>query len=267
MDAIHFEKIAACDAFLEGPGFSPDGALRMVDLLGGGVFEVREGACIEIAQTGGMANGSRHDSEGRLWIADAKRGILRLEKGGSLTTLVSKIEGKPLETANDLVFDHLGGLYFTVPNGSSWSERTGLIYYLPPEEGAVPRVFRSGLAFPNGIALSPDGQQLFAGMFADKAIIAFASETNNQPVPLDYRFVDTHGGIGPDGIIIDSKGRMIWANFGGGSIGLADLDGYPIGEIRLPPEAGTFVTNLTEHEGAYYLTEASKGEVWKLTGL
>ena len=83
----------------------------------------------------------------------------------------------------------------------------------------------------------------------------------------DHVLAHTNGGIGPDGMIVDSHGNLIWANFLGRSLGVARPDWTMVGNIPLPAEAGALVTNVIEHQGAYYVTEAEKGEVWKLTGL
>lgn len=264
---VRFEKLATCGGFLEGPTFSADGRLRVVDYLGGRVFELRGRDCAEIGQTGGMANGAKHDAQGRLWIADAVKGILRQEADGRFTAVIAQIDGQPLTGANDLVFDRKGGLYFTVPGKSSWTNRIGRIFYLPPGEGAKPQLFRENLPFPNGITLSPDGKYVFSTMFTDKSVIGFWAVDNEDQLVIDYKLIETQGGMGPDGMLTDSKGRLIWANFGGGSITVATPEGKRIAEIALPAEAGPMVTNIAERDGAYYLTEASKGEIWKVTGL
>ncbi len=86
------------------------------------------------------------------------------------------------------------------------------------------------------------------------------------PSPRRYAnvFVRTEGGNGPDGMAVDAAGRLFWANFSGGTIGVADAVGHPVGEIRLPPEAGLKVTNVTFHEGFLYITEADKGDIWRM---
>lgn len=261
--SCRFERVATCGGFLEGPSIDTAGRLRVVDYASGDVLEVKGGKCTRVANSGGRANGSRLDAAGSLLVADAQRGILRMGKDARFSVEVAAEPGQP--GANDLAFDSKGGLYFTVPGASSYLNRTGKVYYRPA--GGKARLFRDGLAFPNGVAVSPDGKYVFVGQFSDKTILALSSADNADALKGDHVLAHTNGGIGPDGMIVDSHQHVIWANFLGRSLGVARPDWTVIGNIPLPPEAGALVTNIVEHQGAYYVTEAEKGEIWKLTGL
>jgi len=260
-----FEKVATCGGFLEGPSVDKSGRLRVVDFASGDVLEVSSGKCTRVANSGGRANGSRLDSNDTLYLADALRGVLKMQKDGSFTVDIPAPAGPGQQGANDLAFDREGGLYYTVPGASGYSNRVGKVYYRAI--GKAPVEFATGLAFPNGIAVSDDGKYVYVGQFSDKTILAIPSVQNKDMLKGDYVLAHTSGGIGPDGMILDSKKRIIWANFASGSIGVAAPDGTVLGNIPLPQGAGTFVTNIAEHDGVYYITEAAKGEVWKLTGL
>ena len=62
----------------------------------------------------------------------------------------------------------------------------------------------------------------------------------------------------------DASSRLWWANFGDGSISVAGPTARLIGKIELPPEAGVGTTNVTMHDGALYITEAFKGDIWRV---
>ena len=257
-------KVAHCGGFLEGPTLGTDGLLRVLDLLRGKVLEVRDGQCIPVALTGGLANGAKNGLDGAMYIADARRGVLRLAPGAKDATIeIGEVDGKALTGANDLAFDASGGLYITVPAESSHSHPTGTVYY-QARRGAPARVFYANLSYPNGIALSPDGKMVFVGQFTEKSIIALPSATNRDEIKSDYVFAHTSGGIGPDGMIVDRAGRLIWANFGNGTLTIADAFGNIIGTIVLPSRAGRRVTNVVEGANGYFITEAEKGEIWEV---
>jgi len=258
-------RFAHCGGFLEGPTFDRDGTLWVVDLKGGGIMKVGGGRCTTVVNTGGSPNGARFHRDGRLFIADARKGLLILDpRTGALTVRADGSNGVSLEGANDLVFDEAGGLYMTVRGTSTELDRTGDVIYLPPGETSEPRIFADRLAFPNGIAISPDGMKVMIGLYADQSILAMTAVTNPAAFRMNGLFVRTEGGVGPDGIVFDAAGRLFWAEFGDGSIGVADAKGHPIGRIALPMDAGPNISNLAFHDGALYITEGSKGDVWRL---
>ena len=45
---------------------------------------------------------------------------------------------------------------------------------------------------------------------------------------------------------------------------MVDQNGFKYGAIKLPEDAGTFVTNLAFHDGYLYITESSKNEIWRI---
>ncbi len=100
-----------------------------------------------------------------------------------------------------------GGLYFTVPGTSTELKPNGRVIYLPPGPDAQPQVFAEGIAFPNGIALSPDGSRVYIGRFADQSIIWVTAVRDPSPRRYANVFVRTEGGNGPDGMAVDAAGE------------------------------------------------------------
>ena len=81
---------------------------------------------------------------------------------GDVTVLHRDCEGRPLRGPNDLVFDELGGIWFT-DHGKGRRETVdrGGLYYVPPDgSGVVEKAFP--LLGPNGVGLSPDGRHVYA---------------------------------------------------------------------------------------------------------
>src|SRR5579871_1179219 len=146
--------------FAEGVNFAQDGTLYCVDVQAGGIWRMPPGGTLqEWVNTGGGANGSRFGPAGDLFIADCGRGvILRFSTvTGQETIYAATCDGQPFKGPNDLCFGPDGTLYFTDPAGSSLATRIGAVYAVAPG-GSVRRII--GLAFPNGIAVTPDGATL-----------------------------------------------------------------------------------------------------------
>jgi len=259
-----FEKFVSCGKFLEGINFDRRGHAWAVSLFSGEILEAWEGQCVVRGKTGGRANGARFHKDGRLFITDNVKGIVTFDPAtGAIATFADRIGYEPMVNANDLIFDDQGGLYVTVPGTSHFFERTGRLVYFPAGSDRA-MVLADRLAYPNGIAIHPDGKFVTVGLYADKTIITLPAATNLDSRRPPFVRAHTEGGIGPDGMAMDSDGRLYWANFLSGAVGVTDPRGFPIGYIRLPDEAGRWSTNVAFHDGWLYLTEAAQGDIWRV---
>jgi sugar lactone lactonase YvrE len=260
------ERFAACGGFLEGATVDRSGALWAVDLLSGNVLRVDDrGQCHVEATTGGAPNGAKFHRDGRLFIADKNLGILAFDPGaGTLATIADTYRAERIRGTNDLVFDADGGLYFTEPYGSSALDADGRVFYLPPGENAALAVAADGLAFPNGIALSADGNNLYVGEYANKRVLSIPSVRSTNAFDVPHVVAYTEGGVGPDGIALDVDGNLYAAIFQGGEVRVIGADRFAYGSIVLPEGAGTFVTNIAFNGDFLYITEASQGVIWRV---
>ncbi len=146
--------------------------------------------------------------DGRLLVVSARDGLLlRREPDGSLVThadLSSLAEkGHPW---NEIVVDGRGNAYlnnqgFEFP-GSQFAP--GTIALLTPE-GRARRV-ADGIAFPNGMAVTPDNSTLIVAESYGKRLTAFDIAADGG---LSNRRVwaDLDGGV-PDGICVDAEGAV-----------------------------------------------------------
>ncbi|MEL6759403.1 MAG: SMP-30/gluconolactonase/LRE family protein [Myxococcota bacterium] len=66
-----------------------------------------------VANTGGRPLGLHVDAEGRLLVADARRGLLRVERNGELETLATACGERDLVFTDDLETSQDGTVYFT----------------------------------------------------------------------------------------------------------------------------------------------------------
>jgi len=258
------EEFARCGGFLEGATFDRAGRLWVVDLLSGNVMTVADsGECEVVANTGGSPNGAKFHRDGRLFVADKNRGIITLDvESGEIETIANSYKTELLRGVNDLVFDGSGGVYFTEPYGSSAIKPNGRVFYVAAD-GAI-RVISDNIAFPNGIALSPDETQLYVSEYAAKRILSIPSQSAANDFEIPYVVGYTQGGVGADGMAVDAEGNLYYAIFQGGAVGVISADRYHYGSIALPEGAGNFVTNLAFHDGRLYITEATQGVVWRV---
>lgn len=259
------ELFAACGGFLEGVVVDPSGAVWVLELFGDQILSVsQEGECVKVGSTGGVPNGAKWTAEGTLLIADMN-GLFGFDPESGETRIVAdRFAGEPLTGLNDLSIDRHGGVYFTAPWGSSVLEPTGRVFYLPPG-ASEPELLADGLAFPNGIAVHPRDPVVLVAEFAGKRILSLPAAGEADASALPHVYAYTQGGVGTDGMIFDDAGRLFAANLGTGEVLAFGADGVPIGSIRLPNSAGRSVTNLAIGNGYLYITEAERGEIYRVS--
>ena len=268
-DDCTLRKYASCPAgkFLEGPNFDKDGVLWMVSLRTHEILKVTpDGQCSVVADVGGNPGGGRFDKTGHYIVTD-RAGLMSFDTTTSkMTTIVSTYGTQNFKGLNDVVVDKAGGMYFTDPNGSNAMRPNGRVFYLPPDRSKDVVLIGDVFAFPNGLVLSPDERILYVGEYSLNRIMAVPLSAPGTVAPLGspYVFAYMVGGIGPDGMLVDQKGDVYSAHYQAGEIAIQDPSGFPIGQIRMPPEAGRSTTNLAFRDGYLYVTEASRSEVWRV---
>jgi sugar lactone lactonase YvrE len=155
----------------------PDGKLY-TGVLAGAILRMNpDGTGEEVfADTGGRPLGLAFDAGGRLIVADGLRGLLAVERDGSISVLVEEYGGAPLLYPDAVVVAADGGLLFTdasqriSPREHGTFDAalldimehscTGRVLRYDPESGRT-SLLMEGLCFPNGLALSRDGRSLF----------------------------------------------------------------------------------------------------------
>ncbi len=127
------------------------------------------------------------------------------------------------------------------------------------------RLAAEGARLPNGIVMANNGANLWIGEFALKRItsVRLAGQppmTSTSPAWWRRRRV----AMGPDGMLLRPDGILLAANFRAGEVLAWDPAGRPLGAIRLPADAGLMTTNIAIRGQWLYITEASKGEIWRV---
>ncbi len=218
-----------------------------------------------------QANGIKIDGQGRLIVADAGAGrLLRIAADGrSGEVLAERCSGARFNSINDVALDRAGSVYFTDPGGSSVRKPTGSVYRYDIRTARTARV-ATGLAFPNGVAVTPDQKHVCVGESQRYRVqiwdISADGMLSKQRVLIDFP-TETRGKIvggacEPDGMIFDTAGRLYVAMFSGGVINVVDLDKGAL--IRQYEAGGKRVTNCHFHGDWLYTTVASKEAVFRL---
>lgn len=167
----------------------------------------------------GSPNGHKVLADGTHLVCDASRhAVLRLDKHGKVIGKASaECDGKPLRGPNDLTLDIKNAFYFTDPGGSDDKKPIGTVHYVD-NEGKT-HLVAEGLAFPNGIVITPDRKRLFVAESKKNRIVEY--------------FVKSPGVVGrmrvfaelpekkgeqidnqPDGMCLDSEGNLYIAHYG-----------------------------------------------------
>jgi gluconolactonase len=168
----------------------------------------------------GAPNGHKILANGTHLVCDASQhAVLALDaEGKPLPHASSVCGGKPLRGPNDLTLDVAnGGFYFSDPGESGVANPIGTVHYVDAQ--GTTHLVAGGLAFPNGIVLTPDG----------KSVLLAESQANKvwkYPVVgvgrLGERslFADLPKKAGeqidnqPDGMCLDAAGNLYVAHYG-----------------------------------------------------
>jgi sugar lactone lactonase YvrE len=143
-------------------------------------------------------------------LITAGRLVLRLEPDGSLATHADLSELTEFGL-NEIVVDAHGNAYvdgagFDMMGGGEFAP--GIVALLRPDGSA--QVVAEGIAFPNGMAVSPDGSTLIVADSYGKELTGFAIREDGT---LGERrtWADLGDGV-PDGICLDAEGAVWYAD-------------------------------------------------------
>jgi gluconolactonase len=254
-----YPVVAGID-FAEGPIFDAHGNLYFVNYLRNGTLGRRtpDGTVHVWCETGGQANGLKVDNEGFVIAADygGKR-ILRVHPDGKqIEVLTERFEGQSYLGPNDVCLDRAGSIYFSDPTGSSKENPIGSVYRIAPDR-TVTRL-DTGLAFPNGLAVSPDQTRLFVAESSTNRLLAYdlspAGVASNRQAVMQFE-TDTL-----DGIMFDEHGRLWIARWTNRTVDVVTQEGRL---LRSYPAGGDQVTNLCWWETDLYVTVAGRHSIYR----
>ncbi len=245
-------------SLLEGPCFAADGQFYCVDVIHGRIFRIDGDEFTVIADYDGEPNGLAAHPDGRIFIADYKNGIMTLDpSSGRIEPVMQRYRAERFKGVNDLTFSLSGDLYFTDQGLTGLQDQSGRVFRLSP--GGDLQLLLDGIPSPNGLVLNHDESELFVGVTRDNAVWTLPLLRDGGVAKVG-RFIQLSGGLGPDGLALDSDGNLFVAHVGLGSVWGFSRLGEPIARIRC--ETGIYCTNLAfggENNRTLFITEAESG--------
>jgi len=265
-------EIASGLQFPEGPIAMPDGSVLLVEIRRGTLTRVApDGTTTVAAETGGGPNGAAIGPDGKVYVCNnggfewhdlgglvvpgnqpgnyIGGRIQRVDLAtGRVEDVYTACDGRPLRGPNDLVFDAVGGFWFT-DHGKLRErdrDRTGVFY--ARADGSLIREVVFPLDAPNGVGLSPDGKRLYVAETYTGRVWAWDVEA---PGVIAGGF-----GLGPSGgsllaglpgfqlfdsLAVDGAGNVCVATLANGGITVISPDGNSIEHV---PTGDPLTTNV-----------------------
>lgn len=249
------------DSFLEGPVFDAAGNLFVTDIPFGRIFRIDpEGEWDLVAQWRGEPNGMKFLNATELLVTDYLNGLMVVDsRSGAVRPYLGRRNTESFKGVNDLTFDAQGNLYFTDQGQTGLHDPTGRVYRLTPA-GRLDLLL-SNVPSPNGIVLSPDEKFLFVAVTRGNCVWRMPLLPDGS-VAKAGQFFTSYGPSGPDGLAMDTAGRLLVANPGLAWIWVLNHRAEPVQVLR--GEAGTSLTNLAfggADRKTLYCTESTHGTI------
>ena len=188
-----------------------DGRLWLADWIAQEILAVDLDSTREVvARMPGMPFSLDWQPDGQLLVISGSEGkLLRQEANGSFSTLADlrDLSAKPW---NEIVVDGRGNIYlnsinFDFPGGAY---TPGIVALVTPD-GAVRQV-ADGIAFPNGMAITPDNRTLIVAESYASQLSAF--DIGEDGSLMNRRVWASVAGSAPDGICLDAEGAVWYAD-------------------------------------------------------
>lgn len=189
--------------FTEGPATNDKGEVFFNDVGASKTYKVgADGKPAAWLADSKRGDGQRFGPDGRLYAnAAAEQKVLAWDADGKSTVIADGFRG------NDLVVTHAGGIYvtdpFTKPGNSS-------VWYVSPK--GEKKVVDTGLAFANGITLSPDQTLLYVADSRTHWVYSYRIKPDGSLADKQKYFhlhvPDTAEDSGADGLRTDRDGRL-----------------------------------------------------------
>ena len=250
--------------FTEGPLWRVDGSLLFQDIKNEKTYQVAPDGILSVLRSNtGAANGQTFDAEGRIIFCEQNgRRMSRMNPDGSdVETIIEHWEGKHLNSPNDCVARRDGLVYFTdpaygVPKGTAQEIPFQGVFAL--DSLGEPRLLVDDFEKPNGLALSPDETILYICDTGKYHVRALRVELSGMLDPESNRVfctLDPEGEGGPDGMKVDTKGRVyvavkqgVWVFEPNGKLlGILAIDQRPSNLAWGGPDGKTLAITAVDH--------------------
>ena len=265
------ERIGIRFEFTEGPAWHPDGTLLFSDIPADRIYRWNGNSHQVYMEPSGKSNGLLVLKDGTLFACEHDgRCLSRYSPDGTKKILADRYSGKRLNSPNDLCRSATGVLYFTDPPWGLPERNDDPSKELPFNgvfmlRNGMLSVIDSTLSWPNGIALSPDGNWLYVANVEnlegssdagpDVFWMRYRLDEMGRPVERSvfYRAPDPSLPGGPDGMKVDRAGNLFMT--GPGGILVVSREGTLLGTIGVPLPPSNLAFGPREKE--LYITARS----------
>jgi gluconolactonase len=281
--------------FPKGPVWMRDGSVVLTEIARGTITRVDpDGTVSVLARPGDRPNGLAVGPDGALYCCNSggfdwleydgrlvptfqsrENRTGRIERidavTGTVDVLYESCDGHGLRSPNDIVFDRLGGFYFTDLGKKRSRDRDwGGVYYARADGSHIMCVAYPVLT-PNGIGLSPDGQTLYMAETETARLWAFELEApgviRKQPHPSPYggRLVCGLGGFRCfDSLAVQASGNISVATLVTGAITTIATSGQIVRQVTMGDPYTTNICFGGDDMCTAYVTLSGIGELVQL---
>ena len=208
------------DGLLEGPSFDRKGNLWCVDIPFGRIFRVDpKGEWELVAQYDGWPNGLKIHKDGRIFVADYRRGLMLLDaRSGRIEPLLETAFSEGFKGLNDLHFADNGDLWFTDQGQTGIADPSGRVYRLrrPGESGGELQRLVDNAPSPNGITMNAKNTQVYVAVTRAQQIWRLPLMPGGTPSKTGVAIQLSGGHAGPDGIEMDEEDGIVVCHLGVG---------------------------------------------------
>ena len=250
------ELLADGFVFTEGPLELADGSLIFQDLKSDRTWQWSDAAGLKLLRENTNAgNGQTWGPDGRIWLCEQNgRRVSSMKPDGTdVRTEIETWHGARLNSPNDIIMRSDGLIIFTDPPYGVQPEDRSLhfqgVYAFRPG-WQEPKLLADDFERPNGLALSPDEKTLYVCDTFRYHLRAFDLTKAGEITPGSSRIFakfDTDGPGGPDGMKVDTAGRLYIAVLGG--IWVYEADGRFLGIIATPKRPSNLAWCGTDGSG------------------
>ncbi len=179
------------------------------------------------------ANGHAIGADGTHVVMSSVGALVGLDANGRATKVfATRVDGRWLTYPNDVALDPQRGGFYVTDSGYKTTPATmppdpqGRLYRVEPD--AAVRQVADGIAYSNGIALSPDGRRLYVGESVGGRIWSYAAledGTLGERTLLAQTPTVSGKTTVPDGITVGADGRLYVAHYGACEVLVYEADG------------------------------------------
>jgi sugar lactone lactonase YvrE len=198
-----WQVVSEGHGFTEGPAVNAKGEVFFTDIPNSRIHKIAlDGKASIFAEDTGKANGLMFGPDGRLFAcASGRKQIVAYDESGKASVIASDLE------SNDLCIASNGNIYVTDPPHKQ-------VWLITPggDKRVVDANDKGGLAFPNGVRLTPDQSLLLVTDMRGQFVWSYHIEADGTlSAKQPYHHLRLPDGVmesGADGMTVDTKGRL-----------------------------------------------------------